>query len=157
MLVQLDVVNHSHMETFVLILLVTYVRPSELPCAGAPKQECLPRQRSSMGLSSCTEHVTVEPASIGCAVSELCRNSKDQPTKEHSAVSQNITKEMVWRPPTTLSRAHSETSWKYCGQRLQILWFAKRMTWKYVLDVFGGSGVSAGLHGHVLDNILAQV
>ena len=61
-----------------------------------------------MGRSSCIIRVTVETGSIGCAVSELCKKNKNEISEELSAVSQDATGRVAWRPTTTLSFAHSQ-------------------------------------------------
>ena len=45
-----------------------------------------------------TKNVTVAPASIGCAVSELCKKCEDEVSGRRSAVSQDTTREVAWRP-----------------------------------------------------------
>ena len=105
--------SHS---TFVLIFPVTYMRPSELLV------ECLPRQRSEMGRSSCTKHATVEPASIGCAVSALCKKCKDEVSGERSGVPQNRTKQS-----RLLADYHSlprplRIKLETLAQRAEVLW-----------------------------------
>ena len=56
---------------------------------------------------SCTKRVTVEPASIGCAVSELCKKCRDEVSGWRSPVSEDTTKAVVLRPITSVSRSHS--------------------------------------------------
>ena len=44
------------------------------------------------------------PASIGCAVSEFCKKCRNEVSGKRSAVSQDTTRAVVWRPTTTLTR-----------------------------------------------------
>ena len=54
-----------------------------------------------------SKHGHEGPASIGCAGSELCKKFKNEVNEEHSAVSQETTKAVVWQPTTTLSLSRS--------------------------------------------------
>ena len=107
-----------------------------------------------MGRSSCTKHITVEPASTGCAVSEFCKICKDEVSEERSAVSQDTTKS------TSLAADYHSLPRPLCN-RLEVLLTAspaahKRMIGKSMVDVFGRNDALTkathwlGLRGHVL-------
>ena len=123
--------NHHHMETFVFIVLVTKMSPSEFLAlrkifclnARATSPMMVDRDRSFRNWSVYQHrnprwvdlHVPNAPKWSqyrSGAVSKLCKKCKDEVSGKRS-VSQNTTKAVVWRPTTTLSRAHSETSWKH--------------------------------------------
>ena len=83
------------------------------------------------------------PASIGCAVSELCKKFNNEVNVELSTASQDTTHAVFWWPTITLF-SRFETSWKHSRNVPEVLFDKavvnspahKRMTGKYILDVF---------------------
>ena len=88
---QLTLLKHFHIAVFILVLLVTYIRSSEL-LALKKKDPGIIESTSSW---SCTKHVAVEPASIGYKIAELCKKCKDEVGGECSTVSQSMKKKQT--------------------------------------------------------------
>ena len=77
----------------------------------------------SLGLSGMTKHVTVEPASIVCAGSELCKKVKNEVNGELSAESQDTTKNSrLATDYHSLSLSRYETSWKHSRDVPRLCW-----------------------------------
>ena len=67
-----------------------------------------------------SQHATVEPASMGCAVSELCQ--KCEVGGRRSAVSQDTTKAVVWRPTSTCLPRSLQDKLETPTQRAEVMW-----------------------------------